>query len=621
MKSILTEVSIAFTVTEPIEVSLWDQILFLVDTRKENVTRIIRKEDNIPEWVVTPKENILKFIYDFKIQYVECMYNQQKELLILYKIKYDNFEVIKNDYLIQLFSVLNINNPVIQDIRFKAYGELQINKPFNKVILADIITTNPSFNSIMALQEKVLTIRKNRLFSIAFNADLQPNYVRITLTVKDKIIVTISKLTDKKVVNVVMKTLSDLMDTYNNDYEELYKLYSYFLSEDDTIYCTNTEQYSAIKYLRDQVPELFINNYTRECPILPIILNENEAKLLKDKKCIIMYPQEGQYSRHYTAPDGFYVGLKKNRLKNSDIFPYIVTCYVSDHMIRKSSATYKYYINDNEKHRYRSNKPIPRSLIGTNSNYSRSRIQNDTFISALEVALNINIDINNLPWCPQLVKQELWDLSDDDIMKTIKSELNTGSCTFRYFEELLAVSIHVIPINNGKITSIIPRHQDQYIWKESYEKHIVIFENTKNIYGKMICTYDILLKNNNQTVFTSNESIIETILSQKYAQSILPIENGQAKYQLIDESGKCREIVTIDGEKISIYSRPLSVKELPKPECFIEVHCQKMNIAKEQMRVKTTDLTKQSTHNIRYFPNNESFQYWYRQWRLNCVNS
>lgn len=616
MKLILTEASIAFTIEEPITVSLWDQILLLVDTRDKNITRIINKHEIIPEWIIKPKENILKFIYDFKIQHVECMYNSQKKLLILYKIKYDNFEIIKKDYLQQFFSILNIHNPVEHSVRFKAYGELQFSKPFSKTILADIITTNSSFNSIMALQEKILTIQNNRLFSVIFSTHLQPNYIRITFTIKDKIIVTISKLTNENIANIVMETLLDLTKTYDKNYNKLYKWYSYVISQDDIIHFNNEEQYSEIKYLRSQVPELFINNYTRECPILPIIISEHDAK---NSKCAIKYPLNGQYSRYYTAPDGFYVGLKINRLKNNDIFPYIVTCYVSNHMNRKSSTTYKYYINDQEKHRYRSNKQIPRSLIGTNSNYSRSKIQNNTFISALESALNISIDINNLPWCPQLVKQELWDLSNENIMDIITNKTDSrGSCIFRYFEELLSVSIHVIPINNGKIISLIPRHQGKYIWKKSYDKHIVIFENIKNIYGKVICTYDILLKNNNNTVFTSNENIIETILLQKSAQSIRPIEHNNVKYQLIDENGKCREIITIYDDKINIYSRPLSVKELPKPKCFIETHCHKLNIAKKEMGYKLIDHLKQSTHSSHYFPNNESFQYWYRQWKPNC---
>lgn len=626
MKPTFTEVSISFSVTEQPKISIHNDILALIDTRATDIVRILNKKyNNIPEWMMLKttksKDKILRFIYDFKIQHIECMYIQSTNIFIFYKIKYENFEILKENVLNQFFLKLNIAHHGIKDVRFKALGELPMIRPWNKAILADIITTNPRIFTVMALREKALTIHESRLFSLSFSTNLQFNYVSVTLTAKNNIVVTMSKLANEETAIVVMQALKDLLEIYNIEYDNLYQEYEEFIYEDDIQYNTDIIDSNAIKYLRSQVPELFINNYTRECPILPIILDEQCAQKLKDQQRVILYPLTGSYSRYYTAPDGYFVGLKTNRLKNKNIFPYLVTCYLSDHIDRKSSITYKYYINDNVHHRHRSNKRIPRSLSISN-NYSRKTVKNKTFIGALEVALNVNIDPENLPWCPQIAKQELWDFSDKQIMNIIKNKedygVDVGSCVYRYFEELLKISIHVIPINSGHITTFISRHKDSYIWNQSYDKHIVIFEDIKNIYGKLVYTYDILTKSNRETILEDNDSIIETVLLNKKELSIespINMTTNDIQYQIIDRRGKCRQVITQDNTTIDVYTRPLPVEILPRQKSFVEEHVHKLNSAKKELSFPTIELTNHSTHHIRYFPNELSFQYWITQCR------
>lgn len=618
MKSTLTEVSVSFAVTDQLNISVQNDILFLVDTRENNIIRMINKEQSvIPDWMIDPKENTVRFIYDFKITNVECIYRPTKNMLILYKIKYEHFEIFKKTLLQKFLDRFNISNSTLIDIRFKAVGELSISKPWCKMILADIITLNPAIFNYMVLKEKASTVLNSRLFSASVKIPSQENMIGITLTVKNTIIVTMSKLANETIVDEIMKFIQTLLNIYEHNFDQLYTEYREFIDNDDIQYMGMAEHIDGIKYLRSRVPELFINNYTRECPILPIIVDENNVEKMQDKQRVIMYPLTGPYRQYYTAPDGYYIGLKPNRLKNSDIFPYLVTCYISDHMNRKSSVTYKYYINEKEKHRHRSNKQIPRSLISQKTNYSRKKPNDSSFVQALEIAINQDIDVKNLPYCPQLAKQELWDLSNEQIMNVIKGidnyGLNIGSCVYRYFEELLKISIHVIPIDNGQMTTLISRHKDVYIWEPAYNKHIVIFENVKNIYGQCVYTYDVLSKYNKEMIFDSNDRIIEIIVSKKGAESVIPMKIPDiSEYQVIDEIGKCRQVKTTTGELIDIYTRPMPLKVLPRPISFIEKHIQKMNLAKEQMSYPTIDLTKHSTYRIRYFPNDISFKQWYK---------
>ena len=50
--------------------------------------------------------------------------------------------------------------------------------------------------------------------------------------------------------------------------------------------------------------------------MLPIMLSREQAEVLKPVQSVIFYPASGPFGRFYTAPDGHFVGLKKNRLAN-----------------------------------------------------------------------------------------------------------------------------------------------------------------------------------------------------------------------------------------------------------------------------------------------------------------
>lgn len=613
----ITEVSVSYILTDNINVTINDDIPFLVDTRPKSIQRIISKHnDIIPDWISKPKENSLKFIYKFRLQQVECLYNPVKNMITLYKIKYENYDKL-NDKL--LFDAINAQPIKKYEIRFKATGQLALVRPWNKNIMADIIMNDPEIFSILALREKTHTINASRFFSVSVDTNMQPNHVRVTLTSNastKKLIITMSKLSNPDVAYTVMSILQKLLIAYNSQYDDLWEEYAEFSDSHSTSPKRASTQINEIRNLRSKVPELFINNYTRECPILPILVdNLEDVESLKEKnQSIILYPPTGQYSRYYTAPEDYYVGLKKNRLKNNDLFPYLVTCYKSDHMARTSSITYKYYVGSNELHRQRSSIQVPRSLMSRNNSYCRKKIPNNSFIAALETALHITIETSVLPSCPQITKQELWDLSDDQIMDVVKNKetdiYTIGSCVFRYFEELFKISIHVVPINNGHITTLIPRHKDVYIWTEPYDKHVVIFENIRKIYNKTVCVYDILTKNNKQTIFNKDDDIVSSILSQKRSQSIVPTNVQKVSYQIIDEQGKCRQVITEDKKEQNIYTRPLTVPLLTN-KCFIEDHVQKMNILKTQFSIPIIDLNKHSTYHIKYFPNDQSYQYWY----------
>lgn len=294
-------------------------------------------------------------------------------------------------------------------------------------------------------------------------------------------------------------------------------------------------------------------------------------------------------------------------------------------MERENSVTCAYY-TDTQRTLHIKRRPLPRMISLISCDYCRAKVGND-LIGALEFALGTSVDRNaqNLVWAPQLVKQELWDVENDDIMQAIRGEIADGdraygnrkaaflpgSVTFRYFEELLYVSIHVIVINGGIFEPMIPRHEGQYIWSPPYHKHVVMFENKKTTYREGISFYEVLMRKSDRCmVFEDANDVVKYTCDQK-RESFVPVEDmpEDVVSQVINNEGKCRIIKTPRGD-IEVLTRPMCLPAKDSIKCFFNLNAHKMNEVLEELGLCTTDCKKTSTKNTRYFPNDRSFKEW-----------
>ena len=184
---------------------------------------------------------------------------------------------------------------------------------------------------------------------------------------------------------------------------------------------------------------------------------------------------------------------------------------------------------------------------------------------------------------------------------------------YRYFEELLGISIHVIVIENGKFQEVVPNHEPPYIWACPYPSHAVIFENTKMIYGREKRWYEVLYskKKAKSRLFSADDPVVASIISQKSFVSVRPVRAYlKVARQFIDDKGKCRIVEMQDGTRKMTFTRPLSVDVIDDQTCFYDSHTRKLNEAKSEMGVQTIDLKKRSDNNTKYFPNDRSFEIW-----------
>lgn len=616
----ITEITVLCKLAEHPTIPIDRRCIFAVF---EDGERAIAKSaiNNIPDWVLEPKM-VPKFLYDIskdegilrneKPIEIECKYYRKKMILKCARIKRVCVDMFK-DASEEMFRMLG-TSCTEHRVLYKASLDIEVKRKWDCNIMADIITNCSKVSRHMSVNETSSTIGSKRMFPVIIVIGREIVKGVIMPDVKSVCKIKLSKLSDPEDAERAFNALKEVFSIYEEVYDKIRKLSAIAINFIDEVYEDKTIVLKGISALREAVPSLFVSNYTRECPLLPMIVSERAARdIIAEGGKAIRYPKED--GKWYTAQEGLFVGLKKNRLNNRIEYPYLVTCYVSDHIKRINSVTYAYY-EETQKIFHSKRRPLPRIISMMSSEYCRTKLGSD-IIEALEFALDTKIDRGNLPCAPQLVKQELWNVDDKIIMQTIKGERGflPGSLTFRYFEELLKVSIHVIVINGGVFEPMIPRHEGEYIWSPPYEKNIILFENKKTTYREGHNFYEILMKKKGtdislKTVFEKDNEIVKYIVSQKKKDSVEVEELPEdALEQVIDKEGKCRIIKTLNEDK-EVLTRPLHLPVIKGKDCFMNLYTNKMKEVFKELGICTTDCKKTSTEHIKYFSNDRSFKEW-----------
>ena len=583
----ITEVSLSFVVSGIPKTHVGKEMPFVANTIGDDVERVIpTTTTTIPWWIHDPQPDTTRFVYSCCLQDVECSYSGARSTIAFQGIKYKNMDKF-NGHIDAVLNLIGVEHagPTTITTRYKAVAKADLRAPWDQDVMADVITNDSAMVQSMAVCERMSTLGNRRLFSAVIS-----DVCRVALThANGQIVAMMSKLPDEE----ASLRAADVLKRLIAKYETKWKTRPVSSS---LVRPVEVAAHSILE-LRDKLPELFVNNYTRECPILPIMVQESEVP----RKRVILYPTSGEYARYYTAPKGYFVGLKRNRLANKEIFPCLVTCYLQDHIKRKGSETQMYYaaaadtVEKNER-----KKPLPKSI--SDPSYHRKKAA--SFYDAVEQATGWKI--GRFPWCPQVVKQELWDWQDDDIMAAITGSTEVGSCIYRYFEELVGVSIHVVVIKNGNFESLVPRHRGKYVWSPPYSVHIVVFETHKTTYGNRSCCYDYLTKEN-ATMFDEGDSVVSYLTVQKAKDCVLPKDGGIVHEQVIDRNGKCCRVTYDDGRQELTFTRPMTVPVIPERACFFDFHVKKLNVAKQELGLKPLDLSKRSNNDVLYFSNEASF--------------
>ena len=221
-----------------------------------------------------------------------------------------------------------------------------INVPL--IVLKDLITNDHNVYNISYINESALINTRKLNLNIFLKSSNQLEDIGISLF--ERIDVgTFIRL--KKI-----KGGSDIKERINTNMDIVNKILQYtFLKAESILNYYNT--YITIKsgvqiydnidrenVLKNQVPEIFLSNYTRLCNKPPIIVSSPTEN--KDEMYAMKFPIYGESEPKYYEcpyPDFKYPGLRENtKLANRNIYPYIPCCYQRPQL---NSKNYKLYFN------------------------------------------------------------------------------------------------------------------------------------------------------------------------------------------------------------------------------------------------------------------------------------
>lgn len=264
---------------------------------------------------------------------------------------------------------------------------------------------------------------------------------------------------------------------------------------------TNRRLNAKIKRLQEQAPDLFVLNYARrcQCPLQPIIIEDSEIEAWRQKRVgpnsderqIMPFPKDNPRFNIVCPDDNNpYPGVKLNYyLSNKNEYPYVPCCFKKDQMSPGSNSNYRDYVENLSGDRRigaKAEKKIstPKILVPYRVAFLPRAVENivkrysDDYIDM--VRYGIIYTPNSLLHCvcvaiddpnyiaqrtddlkeayvtrirqhmlatirPSLLKQELYDYSDHEIMNIFSdnSKFLDPALFYRAVEETFNINIYV----------------------------------------------------------------------------------------------------------------------------------------------------------------------------------
>jgi len=529
----------------------------------------------------------------------------------------------------------------------------------NNYVLADLIMNDPVFSMLMNINEHEKTTKKKSGLYIHFNHPLT-GHISATITTKKRtsddismkyedknifpmgenyIRVRVAKARDLNSLKYFQKLLGYLINRYDQKYNEIINFYRKYIPNFGIEIKEDKKESNKHLTLSKQVPEVFVPQYTRNCKLdrNPVLISEEKALPLINKGKAIKFPRDpiqsgsplpsdGKNQHYYTCNHSLYqfIGLKKNRLSNSNNFPFVPCCFIVDQ--RKKDDFRQYYEGKIPSHqKIDHNQTIIKTdkilspnqygilpeniknfftLINTDHSYEEIRQgverSPNSFIQCIVKALNIKKDVKNIrkklatPAYAALCRQEMYDVTSKEIEKQIAN-------TNLYFDPKLFIhlleyyfncNIFIFTKKSGEGKIILPRHKQSYYKNLNQHKCIYIFEHwgSESDHAKfpqceIIVRYNINKGVQNiltrpQLIYTYKQAKsirkIFSLINTSYAlrKRITPIifslpDNIKIFSQWIDTYGKTRKInikININNNihKISLITTPippLNIKE------------------------------------------------------------
>ena len=622
-------------------------------------------QDFIPsdDWIKTSDDSLIlkvSFLVNpilYSKNYTDTIIKIDKETsditaeIIVYASNEQN--VSKDEYTKRFLNIFkNLNLHVEESKESKVSGIFYFpNKKINKYIFSDLVMNDELFSSLLKIDEHEGATKKKTYLFIQFyhpttgfiKANISSKIVnKNTFDVTDTILfpdksfyisVKVKEAINTKSILIFQNMIGKLLTLYDKKAIDVIKFYSQYIPTfgDDDDYQEEEEQEEE-KKITDIAPEIFVSNYTRNCPHIrmPIIISEEEAERVD--KSVIKFPRDiptdqtavkflndGEKQHYYVCNNKQYkyVGLTKNRLKNSDKFPYVPCCF--KHEQNNKPKYLNYYegkeLNTSSKIKQqdiiKTNKILDNNRFGSIPNnienfftfiYSNQTYEyirkgvfknENSFLNCVMEALDssthilsitdeiereaILIDTRNklaTKYLAVLCRQEMYDKTVDEIIDILKNpDAYLDPKLFihlieEYFECNIFIFTKTNILNDGEM--ILPRHlQAYYKYKNNYPC-VYIYEHINEKQCELIIKYNTVKEEESQYLFTYKEAKnirnIFSKLKQSYTMdkliknTIMPIpvhKNLKIISQWIDSYGKTRRLnIKFNENMISLITSP-----------------------------------------------------------------
>jgi hypothetical protein len=235
----------------------------------------------------------------------------------------------------------------------------------NKYVFSDLVMNDPLFSILLSIDDHDKATKMKP--GIYIHAD-HPSIGYITATLTEKIMikgdkdmdtdyfevgdpfirVKISKASNSKSVAIFQEILGKLFTRYDQKIQDIIEYYKKYIPNFGDIPPPEENEHKDEIKLSEVAPDLFVTGYTRNCKPdrIPSIISEKEAMISQSNGNSVMkfprdipsdpdafkFPMDGESQKYYTCnnPKYNHVGIKNNKLKNADIYPYVPCCFGMD---------------------------------------------------------------------------------------------------------------------------------------------------------------------------------------------------------------------------------------------------------------------------------------------------
>lgn len=509
---------------------------------------------------------------------------------------------------------------------------------FNNYLFADVVMNNDTISKFLVINESLKASRKNNTVRVRYQDRIIFTLTLVTMNTKiiktlrpDDIStlgstflrVVVSEVKDKKDIEQFQTTFGKIYTIYLNNLTSVFNFYKSFIPKFEKKEQTETNVKQK-KRLKDIAPDLFLSNYSRKCLSPPEIIQESEVPQYEQEYQVMKFPKDSdglpQHNYICQPRNGipYYPGLKKNNMKNADIYPYIPCCYPVDQRLKKNSKYNQYYnsgvseTTEDKKMVYEfiSDKFVPFDIYGDlsvdikklidvimpqvpNYHYMRKGVTRgkSSFLECVLVAINHDfrdtIQKERITLIPNLrknltnfkyltcCKQEMYSYNINQIKEYLldMTKYLDPSLFIKLLEEKYGFNIYIF----NKDGFVIPKNRGGHlIYNRNNRKNILIYEHMGS--ESDMATYPqceiIVFKSGNDVEYTFSQDIPQlhrafNIVNEQYrlnkkinpfwfTDNIIPVS------QTIDSFGKTRILkLKYTNKEFIILTEPIPPLNIP----------------------------------------------------------